>query len=274
MTLARIFCFCALIGLAQAQSAEELRMKLRESLAKLQEADQKMGDYSYTRYNVRREFHSNGSLKAERTVLALREFEDGIGFIHQVQRDGKPVPDAEIKQSQDAARARAAQLRAMSPAERAKAEPESRSRAQEQSFLKEFPDALEYKKIGEETIDGRRTWVLECWPRPGYKAANLRARVFEKVRGKVWLDAAALEIVRVDAEVYETVNIGWGMIGKVQKGTRFHLERRRLADGSWLPESQRIRFAARILLFKSLAQEEITRDSDYRHKSDLAARAK
>lgn len=273
MILARILCFFALTGMAQAQSAEELRTRLRESLAKLQEADQRMGDYAYSRFNVRREFHSNGSVKAERTILALREFEDGFGFMHQVQRDGKPVPDAEIKQALDGARARAAQLRAMSPAERAQAEPETRSRAPEQSFLKEFPDALEFKKIGEETIDGRQTWVLECSPRPGYKAANLRARVFEKVRGKVWLDAAASEIVRVDAEVFDTVSIGWGMIGKVQKGTRFHLERRRLADGSWLPESQSIRFSARILVFKSLAQEEITRYSDYRHKSNLAARA-
>ena len=271
--LARILCFGVLAVASQAQSSEQLRVLLRESLNKLRESDGKMGDYSYARYNVRRELNSDGSLRTEHTLLARREFEDGYGFMHQVQRDGQAVPDAEQKQAQAGARARAAQLRAMSPAERAQAEPSIRSRAPEQSFLKEFPDALECKQAGEETIAGRRTLVLECAPRVGYKATNIRARVFEKVRGRIWLDAAESEIIRVDAEVFETVSIGWGMIGKVQRGTRFHLERRRLADGSWLPESQDIRLAARFLVFKSLAQEEITRYSDYKHKSTLAARA-
>ena len=273
MLLARTLCFCFLAGAIQAQTSEQLRTILRESLNKLQDADGRMGDYSYARYNVRREFNADGSVKTEHTVLARREFEDGYGFMHQVERDGKAVPDIEQKQAQDVARTRAAQLRAMSPAERSQAEPPTRSRAPEQSFLKEFPDALDFKKVGEEMIGGRRTLVLECQPRPGYKATNMRARMFEKVRGKIWLDAAEEQMVRIDAEVFDAVNIGWGVIGKVQKGTRFHLERRRLADGFWLPESQDIRFTARILLFKALSQEEITRYSEFRHKSTLAARA-
>ena len=246
---------------------------LGTALNKLQEGDRKLGDYAYARYNVRREFNPDGSLKIEHTVLARRGFEDGVGFLHQVERDGKPVPEAERKLAQDGARARAAQLRSMTPAERTQAGEDSGTRAKELSFLKEFPDALECKKLGEEMIGSRRTLVLECEPRPGYKATNLRARMFEKVRGKIWLDTAEEQMVRVDAEVFEAVNIGWGMIGRVQKGTRFHLERRRLADGSWLPESQDIRLAVRILVFKTLAQEEITQYSGYRHKSAVVARA-
>jgi len=272
MLLARTLCFCVVAGSAQAQSVEELRTLLRGSLNKLQDGDQQMGDYAYVRYNVRREFDTAGTLKAEHTMLSHHAFEDGYGYMQQAQRDGKAVPDAERKLSQDAARTRAAQLRAMSPAARAQAEPATRSRAPEQSFLKEFPDALDCKKVGDDVIDGRKTMTIDCMPRPGYKAANVRARVFEKLHGKIWVDVAESQISRVDAEVFDTVAIGWGVIGKVQKGTRFHLERRRLPDGSWLPESQSIRFGARILVFKSLEQEEITRYSEYRHKTVLAAR--
>ena len=273
MLLARTVCCCVLAGAAQAQSVEELRTMLRGSLEKLQDGDRLMGDYSYARYNVRREFDTAGTLKAEHTMLSHHAFEDGYGYMQQAQRDGKAVPDAERKLSQDAAHARAAQLRGMSPAARAQAEPPTRSRAPEQSFLKEFPDALECKKVGEDVIDGRKTMALDCLPRAGYKATNVRARVFEKVHGKVWVDVAESQIARVDADVFDTVSIGWGVIGKVQKGTRFHLERRRLPDGSWLPESQSIRFGARILVFKSLEQEEITHYSEYRHKAIVAARA-
>ncbi len=142
--------------------------------------------------------------------------------------------------------------------------PLSRRRAEDTSWLAEFPEALEYKKVGEEEIAGRVTWVLECSPRAGYRARSLRARVFEKTRGRVWIDVADSQLVRVDAAVFDTVNIGWGMAAKIQKGTRFQIDRRKLPDGAWLPESQTIRFAAKVMLVKSLAVEESARFSGYR----------
>jgi hypothetical protein len=75
----------------------------------------------------------------------------------------------------------------------------------------------------------------------------------------------------VDAEVFETVNIGWGVLGRVNKGTRFHIDRRKLDDGTWLPQTQTVRFAARVPLFKTIAQEETTRYSEFRHKSAAIA---
>lgn len=142
--------------------------------------------------------------------------------------------------------------------------PSSARRAEDTSWLKEFPEALEYKKVGEEEIAGRLAWVLECSPRAGYKAQSLRARVFEKTRGRVWVDVADSQLVRVDAAVFDTVNIGWGMAAKIQKGTRFQIDRRKLPDGVWLPESQTIRFAAKVMMVKSLAVEESARFSGYR----------
>lgn len=118
--------------------------------------------------------------------------------------------------------------------------------------------------MGEELIAGRLAWVLECSPRAGYKARNLQARVFEKTRGKVWIDAADSQLVRVDAAVFDTVSIGWGLAAKIQKGTRFQIDRRKLADGAWLPDSQTIRFAAKVLMVKSLAVEDTARFSEYR----------
>lgn len=144
------------------------------------------------------------------------------------------------------------------------ATPSAARRAEDTSWLKDFPEALEYKKVGEEEIAGRVAWVLECTPRAGYKAQSLRARVFEKTRGKVWIDVADSQLVRVDAAVFDTVSIGWGMAAKIQKGTRFQIDRRKLADGAWLPESQTIRFAAKVMMVKSLAVEESARFSGYR----------
>lgn len=142
--------------------------------------------------------------------------------------------------------------------------PATPRRKEDTSWLAEFPEALEYKKVGEEEIAGRMAWVLECSPRPGYKAKSLRARVFEKTRGKVWIDVADSQLVRVDAAVFDTVNIGWGMAAKIQKGTRFQIDRRKLPDGAWLPESQTIRFTAKVMMVKSLGMEDAARFTGYR----------
>ncbi len=275
-----VLCVLAFAPALQAQSApaastpspEQLRSLMRKVLSNLTTADRNLSDYAYARYSVRRQFDGDGDLEEEHTILARREFLDGYGFTQQIRHDGQPVPADQIQREQAAFRQHVAELEAMTEAERQAADEDNRKSAAERNqWLKEFPEALAYKQVGEEMVNGRATLVLECSPRPGYKAANLRARVFEKVRGKLWIDKAESQLVRVDAEVFETVNIGWGVVGRIQKGTRFHLERGKLADGSWLPSSQSVRFTARVLLFKTISQEETTRYSEFRHKSTLTA---
>lgn len=268
---------CVLIAavyspVAFAQSPTELRALMHEVLEKLETADENLGDYAYLRHNIRREFDSEGTLEEQRTIVAKRDFIDGYGFIRQIERNGQPVPEADIERELAAFRQSRADYEAMSPAERRKLQEQQRKEAEEaRAFIREFPEALNYRMIGEEMVNGRVALVLECEPRPGYEASNMRARVFEKTRGKIWIDKAAHELVRVDAEVFDTVNIGWGLIGKIQKGTRFHLERSRVDDGVWLPQSQTIRFTVRVLLFKTISQEETTRYSAYVHKTEPAA---
>lgn len=266
--MTRVLLLLATAGLIQAQSADPWRALMERVLSNLEQADSRLSDYAYLRYNVRREFDSDGGLKQEHTFLARRDFLEGWGWIRQIERDGEPVPAAELANSEAALRARIAEFESMTPAEQRAANAKNRrEREEETAWLKEFPQALDYRKTGERTVDGRTVIVLAFSPRPGFKPSNMRARVFEKVRGIAWIDKAEEELVHVDAEVFETVNIGWGVLGKIHEGTRFSLDRRRLEDGNWLPRDQTVRYSARLLLFKTLAQEEITRYSAYEHKS-------
>ncbi len=223
--------------MVHAQPSEDLRGLMRVVLGNLQKPEHQNSNYTYKRFETRSELNSDGSVKDRHTSLVQREFRNGRAYVMQLERDGKPLPGGAL------------------PGPDAK---------EDQSWLSEFPEALEFKRAGEETIAGRTAWVLECSPRAGYKARSLRARVFEKTRGKVWIDAADLQLVRVDAAVFDTVSIGWGIAAKIQKGTRFRIDRRKIADGAWLPESQTIRFAARVMMVKSLAMEDSARFSDYR----------
>ena len=72
--------------------------------------------------------------------------------------------------------------------------------------------------------------------------------------------------MKADAEIFDTVNVGFGVLGRIEKGTHFSIQRR-LVDGNvWLIESQSLRFGARILLFKNMRTESVTQWTDFRRR--------
>jgi hypothetical protein len=261
-----LFVFAAVCVL-HAETPPDLRGMMRQAQQNLLDADKKLADYSYMRFNVRRELNPAGGIKNERTVVARRDFVDGVGFTRVVERDGKPVPEAERRREDETIRKTLAELKAgQTGSIKPKTKDPAQRANQREALLNEFPEALDYRKIGEEDLGGRRAIVLECWPRTGYEPKNLIARLFGKMRGKVWLDQADLEIAKLDVEMYDAVGIGLGVIARIEKGTHFFVDRARLADGLWFPQAQTLRLSARMLLVKSLAQEETTKYSGYRHK--------
>src|SRR5262249_519728 len=186
--------------------------------------------------------------------------------------DGKPIPEEERRKNEELIRKRLAERKAMTPEQLQKMREERRKKGNDESaWLKEFPEALDYKPAGEEIIDGRPALLLECSPRQGYQAKNMRARVFEKLRGRIWIDKAESELVKADVEMFDTVNLGWGFLGRIEKGTRFLIKRKKVAEGLWFNEAETYKFAARLMMVKSIRNEITTQFSDFRHRSETAS---
>ncbi len=270
----RATALCALLApLAFAETPADLRELMRRALARLEESEKRQNDFVWTRRVDRKEFHSDGKLKEANSFVVRLDFQDGYRVFRPVERNGKPATEEEKQRAEEAIRKRLAELKAMTPEQIRKLREDSRKRQKdEDDWIQEFPEALDYKLAGEEPINGRAALALDLSPRKGYQPKNMRARIFEKVRGKVWIDKADSELVKADAEVFETVNLGFGILGKVEKGTQFHLHRVKVGD-AWMPETETMRFAARFLLFKTLNNEVTTRNMDYRRRPDPASTA-
>jgi len=114
-----------------------------------------------------------------------------------------------------------------------------------------------------ETIDGRPARIFAFQPRPGYKPPSIKYRIFEKMRGKVWIDQETAELVRADAEMSEDLSVGFGMVGRIGKGSTFKMERRQMA-GVWVPTREQIRIQARLMLVKSFRQEIVNTFSEFK----------
>jgi hypothetical protein len=260
-----IFVLAAAVSFAADTSPEGLRRLMRETVANLRKTNDQVKNYTFLLNSSNKEYDGHGGAKT-REVTLRREFVDGVPVNHVLVRDGQPVPEPERQKNEEAALKRVAELKAMTREQRAHEDEQARKRLAEQDvWVGEFPEALDYKVAGEEKLSGRTALVLDCSPHPGYRPRNLRARLFEKLSGKVWVDPEESEIVKADVRISGDVGIAWGLVGRINQGTSFFLERTRVAPRVWLPSKQSANYSVRLLL-KNLHGEQSSEYSDYMHE--------
>lgn len=269
---------------AAAADGQELRETVRRSLDGLRAESERADRYLYRTRNDRRELDAGGKVASQSSYVWERIEVDGFPFGRTLERDGKPLTERERAGEEKAIRTRLAELKA--PVQTAGAGHGGGGGAPRrgpaggggggQDWFKEFPDALDYRLLGEVVLNGRPTLHLAASPRPGYQAKNMRARVFEKMKGELWIDRETSELAKVDAEMFDTVSVGFGVLGKIEKGTRFSMRRRMMtaADSHWFTEERTIRFSARVLLLKTIRTESTSLLSDYRPRPSLAGAAR
>jgi hypothetical protein len=241
----------------------DLRVLVRDAMRFVDPEHNRSGDYGFTYRVDRKEFHSDGKLKSREWFVGRKEFEQGHPVWRLSEKNGKPLTSEDLEQQEKGIR----EYLAARTSEAAEQQTKRRQQADgEDAWLKEVPEALNFQLVGREQVNARTAGVLTCEPRPGYSAKARRARVFEKMRGRMWIDEQDRELAKAEAETFDRVNVGFGILGRIEKGTRIELLRRRVDSGAWLLESQLIKFGARILLFKWHAQEVHTILSDWKRK--------
>jgi len=247
-----IFLFCS-ITLA-AEPVEEIpKERVRVSLERMMARAEQEKDLLHQRRQHKRDFDADGKMKSE-TVVTLRRdpWEEQI-VTRTIAKNDQPLSAEEAAKQEERLRKQVEVMRKNPP------KPRSESEA---SWMRELPEALKFRKVGTELRNGRQTDVLEFEPHPDYKAKQFRAKVFERIRGKVWLDQADGELAKLDVLVFDSISMGFGILGRLDKGTHFELERKKWDIGVWFEEWQRVRFDVRILLIKSVRQEIETRWSN------------
>src|SRR5260370_20932873 len=115
-----------------------------------------------------------------------------------------------------------------------------KERNQDRAMLKAMADAFDFQLIGEETVNGHDCWVLNAKPKPGFQPTNRETKVLTGMTGKLWIDKATNQWVRVQAEVINPVNF-YGFFAKVGPGTTFVLLPSPVGDKIWLPTRLSIR---------------------------------
>ena len=114
-----------------------------------------------------------------------------------------------------------------------------------------LPDAFLFQYLGEEN----GSWHLRFWPNPQYPARSIEARIFHAMSGELWIDSRAKHLVRLDGQLQQNVDFGFGILGRLYKGGWFRLERTQVSATDWKTKRLEIHMNGRAMLFKTIARE-------------------
>ncbi len=127
-------------------------------------------------------------------------------------------------------------------------------------LLQEMVQAFEFHMAGEAQVEGHACWVLDAEPRAAYEPANHEGRVLKGMKGRLWIDKASNQWVKVHAEVVKPVSF-YGFLAKVGPGTEFDLVQAPVAEGLWMPKTFSVNIRASAL---GIFNENSTESDTYR----------
>jgi len=124
------------------------------------------------------------------------------------------------------------------------------------SLTKLLPDAFLWtftKQDSDET-------TLRFEPDPQFRPPTREARVFAAMAGVMVVNTGQRRIQELKGMLTRDVNFGYGLLGKLQKGGTFEIERQQIAPGVWNITATHIHIQGHALIFKSIGeqQDEVT----------------
>jgi hypothetical protein len=217
--------------------------------ANLERSQARQAGYAYR--ERRRELHTNpfgrlgsgtGTEEFEVTPLPGGGVERTL-----VARDGMPVTDGETTRIRP------------------------RARTSKKSAVEDTADALVLAIDHREHVDGRDVIVVTFAPKPGAEPETREGRLARLFSGKIYVDEADAEVVRVEATAIDDITYGLGVVARFNKGASVTLVRERVDAGTWLPTSIRLSGEGRAMLFRKLRVDHVIEWFDYRRVAGARA---
>ena len=197
----------------------------------------------------------DGQTRSEEQV----ESADGPVFrLHSI--DGKPLNEGQVRQED----ARLAHLLS-DPAEQRKAA-QLRERDEERlvRLTALLPRAFVYEFNGQ---DGDQIH-LKFSPNPDFSPPTYEARAFADLAGTLVIDAKQKRLIRLQGQLIHEVDFGLGLLGRIEKGGTFEIERTPVSSTHWKTSRVSIHVSGHIILFKSINKQQDEKRSDFRPLQD------
>ncbi len=235
-----LFIFAALLQ-ADAKPLPELKTLLADFQKNLHTDDVLLSQYTYTEKRTHIELKSNGEpQKKETDVYQITRGSDGAIYRKLISNNDTPVKAAKPEKVSNT------------------------SRRDDEKVIADIFAGYDMQIVDREDFHGRPAIRVHFAPRPHYHPTTRQGRLAQHVAGDAWIDEADRQLARVEAEVIDSVSLGFGLLARLQKGAMLHGERAKVNGEVWLPSRTEVSLTARILLLKGINLKEVLEYSDYK----------
>ena len=239
--------FAALLLCMLSLRAQDPREIVRQSVSKDMRNWPLARNYTYIEKTTVNDLDKHGQVKKTTTETAEVVMLCGAPYRRVTERQGVQLSGkAEQKQYE-----RVDKLSAEDSKDCAKRqEAVERRQRKQREFLQDIPDAFTFRLLGIEKVDGKDAYAIAAEPRPGYRSPDGRGKFLSKIHGKIWIDKAELQWIKVDAETIDTVSPGLFLF-RLNKGASLQFEQARVNDEIWLPRHIHVMGTGRVALLVS-----------------------
>jgi hypothetical protein len=166
-------------------------------------------------------------------------------LVRVVRTNGQLVPESEQRQKMDAF------LHDWTARSRQK-KSEQHDDEQAAELLNLLPQAFIWSQAG--TSGDLR--ILHFKPNPQFRPPDLEARVFASMEGDMAVDSRQLRIASLKGRLIREVKILGGLVGSLNAGGTFDVERRETGSGVWQITETHVHIQGHALLFKNISEQE------------------
>jgi len=129
---------------------------------------------------------------------------------------------------------------------------------QTRDFLKMLPSVFRFE-VANKTRDLVKVIFT---PNSGFKPSSREGKILHEMAGEIWVDSKERRIARISGQLMNSVTFGGGILGHLERGGHFTVERTEIAPEDWEVTKMDVNMRGKALLFKtiSIKQKEIHRN--------------
>jgi len=105
--------------------------------------------------------------------------------------------------------------------------------------------------------------TLSFKPNPNFQPPSLEARVFHGMQGEMTVDIRQERLTAIKGHLVEDVKFGGGLLGHLDKGSKFEVRQVEVAPGQWEMTALGVDMKGKALLFKTVSVRDIENHSDF-----------
>ena len=184
-------------------------------------------------------------------VRDVIESRDGV-VARLILRDGKALTDEQDK----AERQRLSDMLANPSAYAKHVHSDDSGKKIADSLMRLMPDAMIYTYVPGQPQTGRNPSmteiVLDYEPNPKFHPPTTTAEALTGLRGRAWIDSNTKQLVRMEGNIFQGINFGWGMLAHIYPGGHLMIEQADAGNGRWIFIKFTERLTVRALMVKTL----------------------